>query len=173
MWGAANLPFGAARLAVCCCRHDGPPSGLRGALGHAIPLALLAALAIVAAALAIRLALHGDFARVVAGLPERIRLFLVIGAALTAGCFFAHPNIGYRAVLLVLELPGLLALAGSAAPGRARSLLVGDGDRDGVPGLGLALVPAVGLAGGLVAAPVRLVGACHRQHGGAGALRPG
>ncbi len=124
MWGAANLPFGGAHLAVVLlpgvmARHP----GLREALGRAIPLSVLAGLVILAAAVAIRLAMQRDFARAFAALPEPMRLFLTIGAALTAGCFFAHPNIEYRAVVLLLEAPGLLALARGAAPGRVRGLL--------------------------------------------------
>jgi hypothetical protein len=47
------------------------------------------------------------------GLPERELLYLVAGAALISGCFFAGRSIGYREIFLLLTLPGLLFLAGT------------------------------------------------------------
>lgn len=71
---------------------------------------------ILAVCLATRLALQQGPGEAINALPVRTSVFLVIGAALTAGCFLAHQNIGYRALVLVLELPGLLALAELAPP---------------------------------------------------------
>ena len=48
------------------------------------------------------------------------RSLLLAGAILCAGCFFAHQNIGYRAVLLLLAVPGLLALDREAPDRRWR-----------------------------------------------------
>ena len=48
------------------------------------------------------------------------RSLLLVGGVLCAGCFFAHQNIGYRAVLLLLVLPGLLELVRLAPEGRTR-----------------------------------------------------
>ena len=48
------------------------------------------------------------------------RSLLLVGGVLCAGCFFAHQNIGYRAVLLLLVLPGLLELGRLAPGGRTR-----------------------------------------------------
>jgi len=48
------------------------------------------------------------------------RSLLLVGAVLCAGCFFGHQNIGYRAVLLLLVVPGLLALVRVAPQGRVR-----------------------------------------------------
>ena len=61
-------------------------------------------------------ALRDALARVEPG----TRALLLVGAVLCVGCFFGHQNIGYRAVLLLLVLPGLLALARAATGGRAR-----------------------------------------------------
>ncbi len=48
------------------------------------------------------------------------RSLLLVGAVICVGCFFGHQNIGYRAVLLLLALPGLLALVKVAPLGRTR-----------------------------------------------------
>ena len=48
------------------------------------------------------------------------RNLLLVGAVLAVGCFFAHQNIGYRAVLLLLAMPGLLALDRVAPDRRLR-----------------------------------------------------
>ncbi|MDA8251300.1 MAG: hypothetical protein M0Z28_19330, partial [Rhodospirillales bacterium] len=123
-WGAFSLPFGGSGLAIRALADDmARHPGLREAAGHAIPLMLFAVLLSVAATLAIRLATQAEFARACAALPERTRTFLIIGATLTAGCFLSHQNIGYRALILVLEMPGLLALARGTAAARLRSLL--------------------------------------------------
>jgi hypothetical protein len=50
-------------------------------------------------------------------LSEQERSFLMVGALLILGCFFSAQNIGYRAVHLILVLPGLTALS---APGGRR-----------------------------------------------------
>lgn len=47
----------------------------------------------------------------IARLCPRQNFFLVSGAALVAGCFFAGQSIDYRGVHLLLVLPGLLALS--------------------------------------------------------------
>jgi hypothetical protein len=44
-------------------------------------------------------------------LAGRERLFLVIGSAVIAGCFFAGQSTGYRGVIFLLTIPGLLALS--------------------------------------------------------------
>ena len=58
-----------------------------------------------------RLANKDRFAAAVAALPVRTRNFLVVGAALIVGCFFADQSAGYRGVLLVFALPGIFTLA--------------------------------------------------------------
>jgi len=46
-----------------------------------------------------------------ASLTELERIFLVIGSAVIAGCFFAGQSVGYRGVFLLMVLPGLLAVS--------------------------------------------------------------
>jgi hypothetical protein len=54
------------------------------------------------------------------GVGATERSLLLVGGVLCTGCFFGHQNIGYRAVLLLLVLPGLLALVRVAAERRER-----------------------------------------------------
>jgi hypothetical protein len=124
MWGAAGLPFGAAFLVQralpgMVARHP----VLDEALTHWGPPSAFAAAVVVAVALAARLATRHDFARGFAVLPPLASTFLVTGTALTVGCFLAHQNIDYRAVVLLLALPGLLALACVMPPGSCRTLV--------------------------------------------------
>jgi hypothetical protein len=51
-----------------------------------------------------------DFRVALSRLPEPEKIFLLIGAALIVGCFFAGPNIIYRGIHLLFTLPGLLAM---------------------------------------------------------------
>lgn len=75
--------------------------------GSAQPVSL--ALALIALALA---ALRRDaWSRALATLPAKTRIFLIAGAAVTLFCFMAAQNIEYRAIFLLLALPGLAALA--------------------------------------------------------------
>lgn len=50
--------------------------------------------------------------------------FLVAGAALIVGCFFAAQNIAYRAIFLLMTLPGLVALARADADRRRSRILL-------------------------------------------------
>lgn len=60
---------------------------------------------------AVALALRRDVQAAIAAMPERVRIFLQIGAAVVCGCFFAGQSIGYRGVFLLFVLPCLLGLA--------------------------------------------------------------
>jgi len=52
-----------------------------------------------------------NFRFALARLPEPEKIYLVIGATLIGGCFFAGSSIGYRGIHLLFALPGLLAMA--------------------------------------------------------------
>jgi hypothetical protein len=68
-----------------------------------------------------RLGKNDDLRAALGQIPALARSLLVIGGALVAGCFFAGQNVGYRGVLLLLILPGVLALRRvSAGPGQRR-----------------------------------------------------
>src|SRR5207237_7257891 len=58
----------------------------------------------------------------VAALRQKEGVLLQIGAALVVGCFFAGESVGYRAIMLLLTLPGLLSLDRPGVPHRLRLL---------------------------------------------------
>jgi hypothetical protein len=115
LFAAKNLPFGLTELIF----------GLSGWSVKTSSFSLLAAAfygilllegAVICRGLLTRTALRADFARI----PDYDRMFLVVGSALIAGCFFAGQSVGYRGIFLLFVLPGLLAMAGVAAECAAR-----------------------------------------------------
>jgi hypothetical protein len=104
-FGSANLPF------------DGPLRALRlfpwleqFAWFRALPYAILTVLLIITAVQVIHLALNRNLVSAFAKTPQRDAMFLVIGAALIAGCFFAGRSEQYRGVHLILIVTGLVAM---------------------------------------------------------------
>lgn len=127
MWGAASLPFGIAQLVHLASQGQGASSlALHERMSDTIPWLATGLFVIIAAGLALRIATNADFTRAFVTLPTRSRMFLMTGATLTAGCFVAHQNIGYRAILVVIEMPGLLAMARNAETPPFRLLLGAD-----------------------------------------------
>ena len=76
-----------------------------------VRLAIFAALPLAMAGWFFRMVRWCDFRIALARLPEPEKMFLLIGAALIGGCFFAGTNNGYRGIHLLFTLPGLLAMA--------------------------------------------------------------
>ena len=110
-WGAPDLRLGigtALMPILTAMNVDRLDSARVGNLAEQVVAPLLT---IVAIGCAIALATHRDLRRAMATMPEQPRLFLLVGAALICGCFFAGPNIGYRGVFLLFVLPGFLGLA--------------------------------------------------------------
>jgi hypothetical protein len=99
-FSAQNLPFGLIevypQLAAAVPRFAGM---LMGAL---------MALSLVVAAFLARGILHGTEAEHWTS-PEAI--YLVMGSAVLAGCFFAGPNVDYRGIYFLFVLPGMIELA--------------------------------------------------------------
>jgi hypothetical protein len=60
-----------------------------------------------------------------ASLTQSERLFLVIGSAVIAGCFFAGQSIGYRGVYFLMVMPGLLAISRRPASRDLRTVGLG------------------------------------------------
>lgn len=100
-FGAADLPGGLA--AILTQTTVGSPSLLRSFL--------LAALSLGAAALALLGAWRAGLVGSTARLSERESVFLVLGAAMLCGCFFAGQSVIYRGIYFLLALPALLELA--------------------------------------------------------------
>jgi hypothetical protein len=71
-----------------------------------------------------RLLGSSQFRDSLASLARAERIFLVIGSAVIAGCFFAGQSIGYRGVFFLLVIPGLLAIARASGP-EVRKLSLG------------------------------------------------
>lgn len=84
--------------------------GVQPILGFA---ALLGALAV---------ARRCDLADALARLSTRQRNYLIVGAALLCGCFFAIQNVIYRGIFVLLVLPGLMALSGQMTSRLGRRL---------------------------------------------------
>jgi hypothetical protein len=101
-FGAVNLPRGLALLLLPA------PSlaGWREGLGDVLMLSL----ALFALARGRRWALDTDLRDRFARLAEADRIPLVIGALVLVGCFFAGQSVYYRAIYILMTLPGLLAL---------------------------------------------------------------
>jgi hypothetical protein len=69
-----------------------------------------------------RLAARAELRAALEALATEERVFLVIGAVLICGCFFAGQNQSYRGIHLVFVMPALIALATEAQPPKVRSL---------------------------------------------------
>jgi hypothetical protein len=117
-FGAVDLPF------------DGPGFALRLFPGFeqfgwftALPYALMAALLIVTAIQVIHLVRNGNLVSTFARIPDRDAIFLVIGAALIAGCFFTGRSVAHRGVHLIFIVVGLVAMQRAADNPATRATL--------------------------------------------------
>ena len=124
MWGARNLPTGIPTVLEAFFRT----TGLHGTtvpmlFGHPfVPMIVASLLVASALVLASRLAGRTNLRDCLAEIPGPTLRFLLIGGMLVIGCFFAGQNVGYRGVLLLLILPGILALTHPSASRALRSI---------------------------------------------------
>ncbi len=121
-FGWPQLPAGLGAALKWLLEHAGLYNAAVTSLPHNLQFALLVFFLAFGATLvlAIKLASTSDFKSAVAAAPPAHRGFLIIGAALICGCFFAGQSVGYRGVHLLFALPGVIALAGVSAPRSAR-----------------------------------------------------
>jgi hypothetical protein len=119
MIAAVNLPFGLPELLSYLHDKFGV-SLVPRTLMYRVPRAVFTMMVMTMLASAAWLVFFGGVRSAMQMLGSRQRALLVAGAALICGCFFAGPSVGYRAILLLLVLPGLLQL---------RTLLPGSGVR--------------------------------------------
>src|SRR3984893_5896600 len=118
LFGSVNLPVGGPRYALLLF-----PGLEQFDWFTTLPVAIMAVLLIVTAVQVIRLARDGKLAAAFAKMPERDAMFLVIGAALIAGCFFAGQSVGYRGVHLIFVVAGLVAMRSAADTRNTRATL--------------------------------------------------
>jgi hypothetical protein len=70
---------------------------------------------------ALAMVCDGEVPGAIAALPARENFFLVSGAALVAGCFFAGQSINYRGIYLFFVLPAFLTLSDNLRSPHGRS----------------------------------------------------
>lgn len=117
-WGAVSLPFEGPGLAL----HLFP--GLeRFSWFGGLPYALMGALLIVTAIQVIYLARNGNMASAFAKMPDRDAIFLLIGAAVIVGCFFAGYSKAHRGIDLIFVAVGLVTMRRSADNPATRAML--------------------------------------------------
>ena len=117
--GAKNLPDGLIELVGQRVHLDPASAALLVSLGRP---AILLGLVACALALAITL-VRGGLATGYRSLRPFDAALLACGAALLVGCFFVGNSILYRAIFLLLALPGLLRLATLLQPGFTRLVI--------------------------------------------------
>jgi hypothetical protein len=108
-FASKNLPF----LIGMLVEKAATPSRFAAALGWVVTGGLYGGLAGAALAICRRLSRFAELRAAIAELPDGERVFMVIGSAVIAGCFFAGQNVEYRGIFLLLVMPGLLALSRS------------------------------------------------------------
>jgi hypothetical protein len=111
LFGAVNLPYGVVRIAS----FFAPALAAAARLQSWAPALLLVVLLAFTARYSLGLAIRTEFRTAVSALPDTDAAFLLTGATLIVGCFFAGQNVGYRGIYLLLVLPGLLTLSRVAA----------------------------------------------------------
>ena len=120
LFAAKNLPF----LIGMLIEKTAAPPRFAAAVGWVVTAGLYGGLVGAALAICRRLSRFGELRAAIAELPGGERVFMVIGSAVIAGCFFAGQSVEYRGIFLLLVMPGLLALSRTAML-RLRALCLG------------------------------------------------
>ena len=123
-FGASQLPMGIWYLLEAIAVDTGLAAGpVSGATAHAEALPQHVTTTLLTFVLlsyiflcrgAVRLARHPQLHAATAALTGRERISLFAGSILVCGCFLSGRSLGYRAIDLLLVLPGLFALARTA-----------------------------------------------------------
>jgi hypothetical protein len=113
MWGARNIPTGLPTVIRAFAQALGAPPGTveEWANSPLLPTTLAAILWTTAGVGATWLATRPTMRASLAKLTPMTHQFLLVGAVLIVGCFFAGQNINYRSIFLLLVMPGSLTLA--------------------------------------------------------------
>jgi hypothetical protein len=117
-WSAANLPFDTSQYALQLF-----PGLERLAWFTALPYALMGVLLIVTAIQVTQLFRDGGLSSAFAAMAEPDAMFLVIGAAVILGCFFAGYNKAHRGIHLVFVIAGLVAMQRASDNPTTRTML--------------------------------------------------
>jgi hypothetical protein len=112
--------FGAKNVSMQLAEVAKAMFGQSEAIGMVVAAICFALLAGVVVAIGRRFIVEG-LPAAMAALPRREHNLLVIGSALICGCFFAGQNVWYRAIYLLLVLPGLLAIGRGAENDHVRN----------------------------------------------------
>jgi hypothetical protein len=108
-FSSLNLPFHGYRYALRLF-----PRLDQFAWSTRLPYLLLGALLIITAIQIIHLARNQGLVSAFARMPEENGIFLVIGAAVISGCFFAGYSMPYRGIHLIFVVVGLIAMRRAA-----------------------------------------------------------
>jgi hypothetical protein len=122
LWGAWNLATGFPTVLRAFLEAAALPASMIEMLPQPRFVTVIVESLLLASTLvmALRLARHDDLRAGLTTIPDYASRILAIGGVLVVGCFFAHQNVGYRGVFLLLILPGLLALIHAPANGGLR-----------------------------------------------------
>jgi len=120
LFAAMNLPFLLGEAAGSAAE----PSSWAPLAQNMVADGLYAMLCVFSLAICRRLLSFGALRSALASLTQLERIFLVIGSAVIAGCFFAGQSIGYRGVYFLMVLPGLLAISRTSSR-EIRNLSIG------------------------------------------------
>jgi hypothetical protein len=121
-FAAKNLPF----LLGEAIGNFAEPSRWAPVARRIVAGGLYAVLVGISVTICRRLLSFGELRAALSSLPPLERIFLVIGSAIIAGCFFAGQSIGYRGVYFLLAMPGLLAISHTSSR-EVRNLSLGTG----------------------------------------------
>jgi hypothetical protein len=111
LFAAKNLPF----LLGEAAGNAAEPSSWAPLAQRIVAGGLYAILVGSSAAICRRLLSLGKLRGALASLTRPERVFLVIGSAVIAGCFFAGQSVGYRGIYFLFAMPGLLAISRSSS----------------------------------------------------------
>ena len=117
MFGARSLPFGLVTL-----WRQGQPSPHAAGPVPTLASVLFILMTSTCLLVAVRQGRDPALRAALDHIGAAERSLLLVGGVLCAGCFFGHQNIGYRAMLLLLVLPGLLGLVRAATDVGAKSV---------------------------------------------------
>jgi hypothetical protein len=107
LFAAKNLPFLLGEMAGGAAE----PLSWAPLAQHLVAGGLYALLVACSLTICRRLLAFGELRGALASLTGPERVFLVIGSAVIAGCFFAGQSIGYRGVYFLMVMPGLVAIS--------------------------------------------------------------